>query len=135
VVSAAAGMLVAVSQSVSEGYRIGVAATFFAVTTSGVFAFVVAAGRYLHVVRSDRPAERAPVLRAIVLAAAAVPVALAFRASLWSLVGLQPRDGGAPALGLLLGAAALLVFIASMSASHMVRSRRLGQHYVPDQEA
>jgi hypothetical protein len=122
VLSAAVGMLVAISQSVNEGYGVGLAGTFFGITTSGVFAFVVVAGWYLRVVRSDRPAERAPVLRAIVLAAAAVPVALAFRAALWSFVGLQPRDGGLPALALLVGAAAVLVFTASLTASRVARA-------------
>jgi hypothetical protein len=126
VLSAAVGMLVAISQSVGEGYRIGLAGLFFGVTTSGVFAFVVVAGWYLRVVRSDRPADRAPVLRAIALAAAAVPVALAFRAALWPLVGMRPQDSGLPALCLLLGAAALLVFTASLTAPHVARARRAG---------
>jgi hypothetical protein len=124
VLSAAVGMLVAISQSVSEGLRIGVAGLFFGIGTSGVFAFLVVAGWYLRFVRSGRTADRAPVLRAIVLAAAAVPVALAFRAALWPLLGMRPQDSGLPALCLLLGAAALLVFVASLAAERVARSRR-----------
>jgi len=124
VLSAAAGMLVAISQSVGEGYRADVAITFFGIVTSGVFAFVVVAGWYLRVVRSDRPAARAPVLRAIVLAAAAVPVALAFRAALWPLLGMRPQNSGLPALCLLLGAAALLVFVATLAAHRFARPPR-----------
>jgi len=84
------------------------------------------AGWYLRVVRSDRPADRAPALRAIVLAAAAVPVALAFRAALWPLLGMRPQDSGLAALYLLLAAAALLVFAAGLTAPHVVKVRRAG---------
>jgi len=126
VLSAAVGLLVAISQAVGEGYRIGLAGLFFGVVTSGVFAFVVVAGWYLRVVRSDRPADQARVLRAIVLAAAAVPVALAFRAALWPLLGMRPQDSGLSALCLLLGAAALLVFTASLTVQHVARARRAG---------
>jgi len=122
--SATVGTLVAISQSVSEGYRIGLAVTFFGIVTSGVFAFVVVAGWYLRVVRSDRPARRGPVLRAIVLAAAAVPVALAFRAGLWPLLGMRPQDSGLAALCLLLATAALIAFTASLAADRVARSRR-----------
>jgi hypothetical protein len=124
VLSATIGTLVAISQSVSEGYRVGVAVTFFGIVTSGIFAFVVVAGWYLRVIRSGRPAKRDPVLRAIVLAAAAVPVALAFRAALWPLLGMRPQDSGLPALSLLLVAAALVVFTASLAADRIARSRR-----------
>lgn len=124
VLSAAVGMLVAISQSVGEGYRAEVAVTFFGITTSGIFAFVVVAGWHLRVVRSERSAKRAPVLCAIVLAAAAVPLALAFRAALWPLLGLRHNDSGLTALCLLLGAAALLAFTASLAAVRIGRSRR-----------
>jgi fatty acid desaturase len=90
-----------------------------------VFAFVVTAGWYLHVVRADAPSQRqAAVLRAAVLAAAVVPVALAFRASLWSLAGASPEASGLPALCLLLVAAALIGFTASLAAEHLARGRR-----------
>jgi hypothetical protein len=123
------GLLVAISQSVNEGYQAGVAVVFFCVVTSGVFAFVMTAGWYLRVVRADRPAgARAPAIRATVLAAAAVPVALAFRASLWSLVGASPETSGLPALCLLLAATAVLVFAASLAADRLARSRRASAH-------
>jgi hypothetical protein len=125
VVAAAMGALVAVAQSVSEGYRASVAVVFFAITASGVFAFVVTAGWYLRVVRTDPPGQQqAAVLRATVLAATAVPVALAFRASLWSLVGASPQASGLPALCLLLVAAALTGFTAGLAAERLARGRR-----------
>ena len=122
-IGAAFGAAVTISQSVREGYQAGLAVVFFCVTTSGVFAFLVTAGGYLHVVRSGVAAgARAPLIRATVLAAAAVPVALAFRDAFWSLVGASPQDGGLPALSLLLGSAAALVFAASLGAGHLTRS-------------
>jgi hypothetical protein len=121
------GLAVTISQSVNEGYRAGVALAFFCIVTLGVFAFVATAGWYLRVVRADRPADaRAPLIHATVLAAAAVPVALAFRATLLALVGASPQASGLPALGLLLASAALLAFAASLAAERFARARRRG---------
>jgi hypothetical protein len=125
-IGAAFAVPVTISQSVHEGYQPGTAAMFFCVTTSGVFAFLAMAGGYLHVVRSPPPAgARAPLRHATVLAAATVPVALAFRGTLWSLVGGNPRTSGLPALCLLLASAALLAFAVSLAAEHVARSRRV----------
>jgi hypothetical protein len=129
VVATATGALVAIAQSVGEGYRLDLAVVFFTITASGVFAFVMVAGSYLRVVRADRPGRRpTAVLRAAVLAAAAVPITLAFRTPLWSLVGARSEASGLPALCLLLAAAALVAFTASLAAQHLAtapRRRRL----------
>jgi hypothetical protein len=117
------GLLVTISQSVGEGYGPVLAAVFFGVVASGVFAFVMIAGWYLRVIRTDRPRARVPVIHATVLAAAAVPVALAFRAPLWSLVGMH-ASGGFHALVLLLASAALLAFGAVLAAERLARPRR-----------
>jgi hypothetical protein len=121
------GLAVTISQSVREGYSAGVAVAFFSIVTSGVFAFAASAGWYLRIVRADRPAgASAPMIHATVLAAAAVPVALAFRATLWSLVGTRPQASGLPALCLLLASVALLAFAASLAAERFARARRRG---------
>jgi len=124
VLASGIGLLVTISQSVNEGYGPVVAVVFLGVVTSGVFAFVVTAGWYLRVIRTQRAARaRGPVLRATVLTAAAVPVALAFRNSLWSLVGVHPRSGVHELL-LLLASAALLAFGAGLAGERIARSRR-----------
>jgi hypothetical protein len=124
VLASAVGLLVTIPQSLNEGYVPPVAAVFFCIATSGVFAFAVTAGSYLRVVRTERRATpKAPLVRATVLGAAVVPVALAFRASLWSLVGAHPR-GSFGALLLLLASAALLGFGLTIVGERIVRARR-----------
>ncbi len=84
---AACAVAVTTSQSVNEGYWIGTSLLFFCVVTAGVFAFLPGAGAYLRIVRTDnRGRWGRKLVRATILACAAVPVALAFRATLWSLV-------------------------------------------------
>lgn len=125
VLASVVGLLVTIPQSLNEGYVPLVAAVFFCIATSGVFAFAVTAGWYLRVVRTERPATpRAPVVRATVLGAAAIPVALAFRASLWSLVGAHQRGSSFGALLLLLASAASLGFGVTMVGARIVRARR-----------
>jgi len=132
VIGAAVGLLVSISQSVNEGYRPVVAAVFFWVTASGVFAFVVTAGSYLRVIRTDRPrSPRAPLIHATVLAAAAVPVALAFRASLWSLTGARPHSAGVGVLFVLLASVALVAFGASLAGERIARPRRDSSRALP----
>jgi hypothetical protein len=109
---------ISASQAVSEGYRAAVSLVFFCVAAAGLFAFVAAAGCYLRIVRSDQPARRGsrPLVHAVVLACAAVPAALAFRAALWSMVGANPQRSGLPALCLLLAAAAAITFGLTLAA-------------------
>jgi hypothetical protein len=134
VLGGAVGLAVTVSQSVTEGYRPVIAAVFFLIASCGVFAFAVTAGSYLRVIRTKRPARaRAPLIRATVLAAAAVPVALAFRAPLWSFVGADPRGSGLGALLLLLGSVALLAFGVGLAGERLARASCVKQ--VPGQRA
>ena len=56
-----------------------------------------------------------------VLACAAIPVALAFRAALWSLVGANPQRSGLPALWLLLLSAAAIAFVLTLAAERLLR--------------
>jgi hypothetical protein len=79
------------------------------VGSSGMFAFLVAAGSYLGLVRIDRPVAgiRRRAVDAAVFGCFAVPIALAFRESLWWIVG---SDSGSPGrLGALLAAAAVSI--------------------------
>jgi hypothetical protein len=125
VLASTVGVLVTIPQSLNEGYGPVVAAVFFCIATSGVFAFVASAGWYLRVVRTERaPSPRVPVIPALVLGAAAVPVALAFRAWFWSFVGAHPRGSGVGPLLLLLASAALLGFGVTIAAERIVQARR-----------
>ena len=125
VLASAIGLLVTIPQAFNEGYRPQLAAVFFCIATSGVFAFAVTAGWYLRVVRTERRATaKAPLVRATVLAAAVVPIALAFRATLWSLVGAHPRGSSFGALLLLLASAASLGFGLAIVGERIVRARR-----------
>ena len=123
---AACAVAVTTSQSVNEGYWIGTSLLFFCVVTAGVFAFLAGAGAYLRIVRTDnRGRWGRKLVRATILACAAVPVALAFRATLWSLVGAHPRHSGLPALWLLLAAAAAITFGLTLVAESLVAGKRL----------
>lgn len=84
-----------------------------------IFAFVVAAGSYLQIVRG-RPSEatvatsRRPLILAAVAASANVPVALAFRDSLWWLVGSTADEADISQLAALLGLVGLATFLIVM---------------------
>jgi hypothetical protein len=91
------------------------------VGSSGMFAFLVAAGAYVGLVRSGRPAAgpRRRVIDASVLGCLAVPVALAFRQWLWWAVG---SDAGSPErLGELLAVAAISTTVVVFAAETLLR--------------
>ncbi len=96
------------------------------VGSSGMFAFLVAAGAYVGLVRSGSPAAgaRRRAVDAAVIGCAAVPAALGFREWLWWIVG---TDTGSPArLGELLlvaGVATACVVFAGESLLRVHRSR------------
>lgn len=99
-VASAAGAVAADSpQIVFEGYRPGLALWFLAVTACALFAFLVAGGAYLRVTGRAGPAG--PLARALVAAAAAVPVTAGFRAWLWWVVGGAGQGSGLARLALL----------------------------------
>ena len=126
-IAAAFAVPVTASQAVSESYQARVIVIFFCIVTAGMFAFVSSAGAFLHVARADRaPAGGARrLVHACVLAAAAVPVALAFRATLWSLVGANPQRSGLLALWLVIGCAAAITFALTLGIEHLVPPRQL----------
>ncbi len=125
VVAGCSGLAIAVAQAVGEHWPAGMAAAqgimlFTGIAAGGLFAFLAAAGHYLHLVRRPRaqpaPAELA-VVHATVAAAASVPVTVAFR----SLAGpvTERLTGLAGAIALV----AALVWVAVLVA-HPARHRR-----------
>ena len=75
-------------QIILEGYRPALAIWFVAVSSCSVFALIVIASQYLHLV--ERPRRRStPLVYAAVLATLSVPVVASFRGSLWWIIGAQ----------------------------------------------
>jgi hypothetical protein len=106
------GLAIAAGASTEEG--IGpVLGLFVGVPACGMYAFTVAAGGYLGLVRAERPLRdtRRRLADATVVAAAAVPVALAFRSSLWWLIGTTDAIAGLEELDVLLVLVATVTFV------------------------
>ena len=106
------GAAMAASVSIEEGVG-PVLALFFVVGASGMFAFFVVAGSYLGLVRGSPPpvGVRRRLIDAAVISSASVPVALAFRASLWGVVGSTDASAGLGTLAWLLTTVAVGVFV------------------------
>ncbi|MGD0834069.1 MAG: hypothetical protein ABSA40_06535 [Candidatus Dormibacteria bacterium] len=104
-------------QAIWEGYGTAAFLLTFGVLGCGVFSFVVAAGSYLGFVRSDRPLRgaRRRALDAVVTAGACVVITLAFRASLWWIVGSRDAVAGTHQLAALLALAACAGFVAVLA--------------------
>ena len=90
-----------------------VVALVFGVASCGMFAFLAATGSYLVLVHEERPrvGARRRLADAVVLAAAAVPVALALRGSLWGVIGATEATAGLGELAALVLVAAGVTFV------------------------
>jgi hypothetical protein len=110
--AAAFGLLAGGWQALNEGYVAGSAILVITLLWCGAFAFLVGAGGYLGFVRSESAlagvARR--LLDASVVTCAGLIVALAFRNSLWWIVGSTAALAGLPQFATLLGIAALTCF-------------------------
>jgi hypothetical protein len=91
------------------------------VGSSGMFAFLVPAGSYVNLVRSDRPVAgwRRRVVDAAVIGTVAVPTALAFRDWLWWVVG--TGSGGPERLAELLAVVAVATAIVVFAVETVLR--------------
>ena len=109
------GMAITSGAALEEGGG-PVLALFFVVGTCGIYAFTIAAGAYLGVVRADRPLRgpRRSLALASVLAAAAIPLALAFRGMLWGSIGRTAADAGLDDLFVLVAVAGLAIFVGAL---------------------
>ena len=90
--------------SLREGYSLPLLVFVFVVAWCGMFVLLVASGSYLGLVRSPVGvgAVRRRLLDAAVLGTASVPIVLAFRDSLWWLVGSSTERASLANLDLLL---------------------------------
>src|SRR5207244_3743907 len=106
------GLLLAASAVQEEGFA-PVLAIFLIVGTCAMFAFLVLGGALLGVVRTALPSSgiRRRVIDASTLACASTPITLAFRDSLWWLVGSRVADAGVQQLEALLAVIGALVFL------------------------
>lgn len=106
------GAAIAASVTIEEGVA-PILALFFVVGASGMFAFLVVAGSYLGLVRGRPPSVgvRRRLIDAAVISSASVPVALAFRTSLWGFVGSTDASAGLGTLAWLLTTVAVGVFV------------------------
>jgi hypothetical protein len=96
------------------------------VGSTGMFAFLVAAGAYVGLVRRGRPAAgaRRRAVDAAVIGCAAVPAALGFREWLWWVVGSDGGSGSPASLGELLLVAALATSCVVFAGETLLRVHR-----------
>jgi hypothetical protein len=113
-------------QAIGEGYPAGPALLTVSLLSCGMFAFLVGAGGYLGFVRG--PAILTGVARrlldASVITCVCLLAALAFRNSLWWIVGGSASTVGLADLAWLLGGTALAVFALVVVIETMLRSHR-----------
>ncbi len=104
-------------QAIREGYSLSALLLTVGVLACGVCSFLIAAGSYLGFVRSDTPMLGMPrrAVDAAVIAGACIVVALAFRDSLWWIVGSHDGVAGTDQLAWLLALAACVSFAAVLA--------------------
>jgi hypothetical protein len=118
------GAAVGGRQAMAEGYMALAALLTIVLLSCGMFAFLIVAGAYLGLVRGAAAlgGARRQALDASVLTCIGLLVVLAFRNSLWWIVGSRAAEAGIPQIYALLGLTAATVFavvFACESARHM----------------
>jgi hypothetical protein len=118
------GVAVGGAQALSEGYIAAAALLTIALLSCGMFAFLVAAGSYIGLVRSSTPlaGARRRALDAAVVACTGVLAALAFRDSLWWVIGSRASAAGTSQVAELLGLAAVTSFAAAFAVESLRNS-------------
>jgi hypothetical protein len=111
-------------QAVREGYFVSVTGLEMGVGFCGMFAFLVLAGSYLDIVRAQTRldgAQRRAVDACVVACIVAITV-LAFRDSLWWIVGSNASAAGPAQFAALLGATAFFGFVVVFAVETLRRS-------------
>ena len=116
------GIAADVPKAVEEGYASNGLLLVFVVSTASMFAFLVIVGGYLRLV-GHREWTRRRVIRAVSAACLSVPVVVAFRDSLWSLLGSGDHVGAAR-LWIMLLVVAVGVGCATFAADTLLEGRR-----------
>ena len=128
--SAVFGATVLGWQGYREGYPLPLMVLAMGLGFCGMFAFLVPAGSYLGLVRSENPSSgmRRRVLDASVIASSAAIVTVAFRGYLWGLIGTTGNAAGTSQLATLEAAAILLAFTVALIVESILRyHNRLAQ--------
>ena len=122
--SLAFGIAVGLNQGIREGYFPASTLLTVGLLTSGMFTFLMLAGSYLGVVRSGAPLAgvRRRLIDATVIACLAAPVALAFRNSLWWIIGTNANSAGNGQFAGLLGIAVAAAFAAGFAIESIMRT-------------
>ena len=122
--SLAFGTGVGLNQGIREGYFLASALLTVGLLTCGMFAFLMLAGSYLGVVRSGAPLAGVPrrLTDATVTACIAALVALAFRNSLWWIIGTNANSAGNGQFAGLLGIAVATAFAAGFAIESILGS-------------
>jgi hypothetical protein len=130
IASTAFGVTVFGYQGLRESYALSVTLLTMGLGTCGMFAFLVLAGSYLGVARSSTPlhgAQRRAIDASVVGCIAAI-AALAFRDSLWWIVGSDPSAAGPTQFAALVGGATLFAFVVVFMLETLLRSHSKTYH-------
>ncbi len=125
IVSATFGVVVFAWQGYREGYFLSVTLLAMGLGSCAMFAFLIPAGRYFGLVRSENPSSgaRRRLLEASVVACATAIGTLAFRGSLWSLIGTSGNSAGPAQFATLEGVATLAGFVATLLVTSILSTR------------
>lgn len=120
------GTAIAVSAAIEEGLS-PVLWLLLGVGSAGMFAFLAAGGSYLRIVIRERPigGRQRRLADAAVIASVSVPIALAFRDSLWPLIGATTATAGIVQLEALVVVVAAGTFVAVLGAESAARLHSL----------
>jgi hypothetical protein len=127
VAAAIFGLAVGINQGLREDYALSATLLTVALLIAGMFAFLVIASSYLGLVRSEMPSHglRRRGVDALVAACIAGVCALAFRDSLWWLVGSRGAVAGATQFAELLALTASAVFVIVLAVESLLRAHRV----------
>ncbi len=122
--SLAFGTAVGLNQGIREGDFLASTLLTVGLLTCGMFAFLMLAGSYLGVVRSGAPLAgvRRRLIDAMVIACLAALVALAFRNSLWWMIGTNANSAGNGQFAGLLGLTVAAAFAAGFAIESIMRT-------------
>jgi hypothetical protein len=122
--SLAFGAVAGLNQGIREGYFLASTLLTVGLLACGMFAFLMVAGSYLEVVRSGAPlaGARRRLVDAAVIACVAALVALAFRNSLWWMVGTDASSAGNGQFAGLLGIAVVTAFAAGFAVESIMHT-------------
>jgi len=120
--SLAFGVVLAIPKLLAEGYALRGLALVFAIGACAMFAFLMIVGAHLRLAGpGTRPQRRGG--HAVVGACASVPITLAFRDSLWWLLGYSGRSAGWTQLWVLLLLLAVTAGVLTLGAESLWRGR------------